>query len=112
MCLRYYEQTYGTGVVPATVGRAGTIQGLNGQDGNQIPGTKYIVPKRVPPSVTLYSDLGTAATLSTTSSPNAPNAGTWAAQGGNENGFGCIVGSGGLTSASAYYFHYLASAEL
>ena len=112
LCQRYYEKSYALASLPGSTGRGGTIQQVNGVDGNQIGGTKYTVPKRANPTVTLWSDLGTAATLSGTGGANAPNAGSWAAQGSNENGFGCIVGSGGLGNSTAYYFHYAASSEL
>jgi hypothetical protein len=112
LCQRYYEKSYGLASLPGSTGRGGTIQQVNGVDGNQIGGTKYTVPKRTNPTVTLWSDAGVAASLSTTGGSNAPNAGSWAAQGANENGFGCIVGTGGLSNSTAYYFHYAADAEL
>ena len=112
LCQRYYEKSYGLETVPGSTGRGGSIQQVNGADGNQVAGVKYTVPKRVGPAVTLWSDAGTAATLSGTGGSNAPNGGSWSAQGANELGFGCIVGSGGLSAATAYYFHYAASAEL
>lgn len=112
MCQRYYEKSYGLESLPGSTGRGGSIQNVNGADGNQIAGVKYTVPKRIGPTVTLWSDAGTAATLSGTGGSNAPNGGSWSAQGANQLGFGCIVGTGGLSAATAYYFHYAASAEL
>lgn len=112
-CQRYFEKSYSIDVVAGTNTVSGLVQGINGTDGNQINGIRWIVPKRTTPTITsIYSKTGTVATLSTSGYANAANAGSWNISDANEFGFRCIVGTGGLTSGTAYNYHYICSAEL
>lgn len=112
-CQRYFEKSYSIDVVAGTNTVSGLVQGINGTDGNQINGIRWIVPKRTTPTITsIYSKTGTVATLSTTNYANAVNSGSWNISDANEFGFRCIVGTGGLTSGTAYNYHYICSAEL
>jgi hypothetical protein len=111
-CQRYYEKTYSYSVAVGTNTTTGTQQGLNGQDGNQINGIRWITTKRAVPTVTIYAKDGTAASLTDTSGNLGPNSGSWSALDSNEHGFRCVVGTGGLTAARAYYYHYTAISEL
>lgn len=113
MCQRYYEKSYAMATSPGTNTVIGLCQTLNGADGNQVAGIRFIVPKRATPTGKFWSKDGTASSLSTTSHVNAPNAGSWSNMyDTNEFGFRCIVGTGGLSSGTAYCWHYTAEAEL
>lgn len=113
MCQRYFCQSYPYGNVAGTNnGGQAAINALNGQDGNQIPGVRFPVEMRSAPTTTIYSCSGTAATLSNTSLADAPNAGTWGFTTAAASGSRAVVGAGGLAAATAYVYHYVASAEL
>jgi hypothetical protein len=113
MCQRYFEKSYAMATNPGTNTVTGLCQTLNGADGNQVAGIRFIVPKRATPTGKFWSKDGTASTLSTTGYVNAPNAGSWSNMyDTNEFGFRCIVGTGGLSSGTAYTWHYTAEAEL
>jgi hypothetical protein len=113
LCQRYYEKSYALGAVPGTDTVTGLCQSLNGTDGNQVAGIRFLVPKRATPTGLFWSKSGTASSLSTTSYANAPNTGSWSTMGdASEFGFRCIVGTGGLSNGTAYTWHYTASAEL
>jgi hypothetical protein len=88
------------------------VQALASTNLNQIAGIRWLVVKRASPTVTVWSQNGTLATLSNESFANAPNAGTWAASDIADSGFRAVVGSGGLTQAAGYNYHYIASIEL
>ena len=113
LCQRYYEKSYPLSTVPGTDTTVGLCQSLNGTDGNQVAGIRFLVPKRATPTGFFWSKGGTASTLSSTSFVNAANAGSWSTM-ADASGFGfrCIVGSGGLASGTAFTWHYAASAEL
>ena len=111
-CERYYEKSYSYSVAVGTNTTSGAQQGLNGQDGNQINGIRWITTKRATPAVTIYAKDGTVASLTDTNGNLGPNSGSWSALDSNEHGFRCVVGTGGLTAARAYYYHYTAVAEL
>lgn len=112
LCQRYYAKSYAQSVVPATNTEAGLVQTMNGQDGNQIGGVRWKVTMRSAPTVAVWSKGGTAGSISNTSYANAPNAGSWVGYDVGDDGCRIIVGTGGLTAASAYNFHYTASSEL
>jgi len=113
LCQRYYEKSYALGTVPGTDTVTGLCQSLNGTDGNQVAGIRFLVPKRATPTGLFWSKSGTASSLSTTGYANAPNTGSWSTMGDpSEFGFRCIVGTGGLSNGTAYTWHYTASAEL
>ena len=111
-CQRYYEKSYNLDVAIGTNTTTGTQQGLNGIDGNQINGIRWITHKRANPTVVIYAGGGTLASLTDTNGNLAPNSGSWGALDQNQFGFRCVVGTGGLTNSRAYYYHYTASAEL
>lgn len=113
MCQRYFCQSYPYGNVAGTNnGGQAAINALNGQDGNQIPGVRFPVEMRSAPTTTIYSCSGTAATVSNTSLVDAPNGGTWGFTTAAASGSRAVVGAGGLAAATAYVYHYVASAEL
>ena len=112
LCQRYFEKSYAQGTVPATSTSTGLVQALASTNLNQIAGIRWLVVKRASPTVTVWSQNGTLATLSNESFANAPNAGTWAASDIADSGFRAVVGSGGLTQAAGYNYHYIASIEL
>jgi hypothetical protein len=113
LCQRYFEKSYALVTVPGTDTSVGLVQSLNGTDGNQVTGIRFLVPKRATPTGLFWSKSGTASSLSTTTYANAPNTGTWSTMSdATEFGFRCLVGTGGLSSGTAYNWHYTASAEL
>ena len=113
LCQRYFEKSYAMATSPGTNTVTGLCQTLNGTDGNQVAGIRFIVPKRATPTGKFWSKDGTASSLSTSGYVNAPNAGSWSNMfDPNEFGFRCIVGTGGLSSGTAYTWHYTAEAEL
>jgi len=111
-CQRYWEQSYNIGTAAGTDTTQGTQQGLNGNDGNQINGIRWQTPKRTTPTVIIYAKNGTVASLTDTNGNLGPNSGSWSALDVNQFGFRCVVGTGGLTTSRAYYYHYTANAEL
>jgi hypothetical protein len=113
LCQRYFEKSYALATVAGTDTVVGLCQSLNGQDGNQVAGIRFLVPKRATPTGNFWSKNGTASSLSTTNYGNAPNAGSFSTMAdASEFGFRSIVGSGGLSAGTAFAWHYTASAEL
>jgi hypothetical protein len=112
LCQRYYEKSYLLATVVASNETFGLHQGANLNDGNQVTGLRFLVAKRAAPTMTIWSKLGTLASVTSTSYANGANTGTWAANDISEFGFRCVVGAGGLTANTAWNFHYRAEIEL
>lgn len=114
LCQRYYAKSYSQSVVPGSnAGPTCCEQGLNGTDGNQVQGVTWPVVMRAAPSTTVWSLAGTVASLSTTSETNSNiNNGTWGFYAIGDRRSRAVVGNGGLGGATAYLYHWAASAEL
>ena len=114
LCQRYYAKSYNQSTVPGSnAGTTNSAQGLNGTDGNQIQGFRTPVTMRTSATARVWTLSGTLASLSTTSEVNSNiNNGSWSPYGMGDQGCRAIVGTGGLTSGTAYVYHWDASAEL
>lgn len=109
LCQRYYENTYSNGV---GVGSASVLGAKFSQVGvaNAAQGFTFIEPKRIPPTVTIYSPSGTLNCVWTNTDTN----------GGNVSAYN--IGTKGVrylnntsanwTAPSYITFHYIADAEL
>jgi hypothetical protein len=114
LCQRYYAKSYNQTTVPGSnAGTTNSAQALNGTDGNQIVGFRTPVTMRATATARVWSLSGSLATLSTTGEVNSGvGAGSWNPYGMGDQGCRAIVGSSGLTSGTAYVYHWDASAEL
>ena len=114
LCQRYYAKSYNQSTASGSnVGTTNSVQGLNGTDGNQIQGFRTPVTMRASATARVWTLSGTLASLSTTSEVNSNiNDGSWSPYGMGDQGCRAIVGTGGLTSGTAYVYHWDASAEL
>ena len=116
MCQRYYEKSYSYAVAPSTATYDGMqwdgalVTGFGTTTGNIFGSLKFLVPKRVVPSVTPYDGNGTAGVCSV----NIISVGVW-------NNQTCVVDllsdTGGRIyrssgdAAHAIRYHYVAQAE-
>ena len=114
LCQRYYCKSYQIGTVPQTSTTAGVfaIVAVTSPSSGQAGvggGNKWPVQMRTSPTVTIYSQIGTAGKLS---SGGADNGTSVTSEAPSEIGAVGIVSTGGLTNNNWYYGHFVATAEL
>ena len=109
LCQRYYENTYSNGV---GVGSASALGAKFSQVGvvNVAQGFTFIEPKRIPPTVTIYSPAGTlnGVWISTDTNSRSVYANNIGTKGVRYLSNGAI----NWTVPSYITFHYIADAEL
>jgi hypothetical protein len=112
LCDRYYETSYPPSVYANAASEGGTavFTAVNVNDG--LGGTRFRVPKRVSPTVTIYSPNGSAGAGSVRDTVSPNNVTGVVASRINASGFVSITKNSGLTSGNLYDAHYTASAEL
>ena len=107
-CQRYYEKSYNLGDAPGT-----SVAGCElviASATNTISGFTFKTRKRVAPTVTIYSRLGT---INKASNLGAADVGTSVTTVGFERGAQGITDSGtGFTVGTGYIYHWTADAEL
>ena len=118
MCLRYYEKSYTDGIAPGTSSLSG-LRITNGlynvanatSDLNDV--IQFLVPKRVIPTVVIYSQQGTSGTVRLTNAGLGTISSAWPVVFGNVNTkSGSInVVDVPLNTATALY-HYTADSEI
>lgn len=116
-CQRYYEKSYPYSVVPATSAASGyiTMYALGTTlNGGRMGYIKYLVPKRVAPTVIIYPYTTPSNTFRVSDNSGSDLAANSGAVGENsEYGFNIQNGSGGsITTGNSIIFQYTASAEL
>jgi len=131
-CQRYYEKSYNDGVNPATANSAGCITciqdrslGDGGGNHRHFGFASFKVKKRANPTVTLYSQAGTAANFTTNRWGNSGTAGFYNAYvavsadgsnaGANDIGMSHFAFSGvtpAQTTLNTGVIHFVADAEL
>ena len=114
LCQRYYCKSYQIGTVPQTSTTAGVfaIVAVTSPSSGQAGvggGNKWPVQMRTSPTVTIYSQIGTAGKLS---SGGVDNGTSVTSEAPSEIGAVGIVSTGGLTNNNWYYGHFVATAEL
>jgi hypothetical protein len=114
LCQRYYCKSYQIGTVPQTSTTLGVfaIVAVTSPSSGQAGvggGNKWPVQMRTTPTVTIYSQIGTAGKLS---SGGADNGTSVTSEAPSEFGAVGIVSSSGLTNNNWYYGHFVATAEL
>jgi hypothetical protein len=112
LCQRYYEKSYSLATVVGSNDTVGLHQGVNTSDGNQVTGLRFLVAKRAAPTMTLWSKIGTLASVSNTSYANGANTGSWVGGDIGEFGFRVAVGTGGLAANTSWNYHYRAESEI
>lgn len=111
LCERHYEKSYDIGTAVGTNTTSGSITAISGTTGVH-EGTRFKVPKRASPTVTIYSKAGTSAKTSVYTT-GADIGTTVTAANISANGFLDVSDSGaGLTAGTMYYFHFTAESEL
>jgi hypothetical protein len=111
LCQRYYEKSYDPDVVPATSTNTGLIRLAGGQisagtvDYND---AWFFVPKRAAPTITFWTNTGTAGQLTTVSQSGGQSGRTPTPNGNNLKGWNVIC-----TTTDAFLFgHYTADSRL
>jgi len=113
LCQRYYCKSYQISTVPQTSTTAGvfavvTVTSPSSGQAGVGGGNKWPVQMRTSPTVTIYSQIGTAGKLS---SGGADNGTSVTSEAPSEFGAVGIVSSSGLTNNNWYYGHFVATAE-
>ena len=105
-CQRYYEKTYNHDVALGTGSAGGWAGAVTPSTTSETFGATFKVTKRGTPTITLYNAISGASGAIYRAS-DAANVASSVAYIGN-NGFGLIYAS----SNNAFYYHYVANAEL
>lgn len=110
LCQRYYEKSYSQGTNPATATSVGQVTFKVGAATTDFVSnsTRFLVTKRVSPSITLYDRSGNSGKVSY-DNPAADNQTGSAA---NISNHGFVVNTDNSTSKSGVGFHYTADSEL
>lgn len=114
LCQRYYCKSYQIETVPQTSTTVGvfavvTVTSPSSGQAGVGGGNKWPVQMRTIPTVTIYSQIGTAGKLS---SGGADNGTSVTSEAPSQIGAVGIVSSSGLTNNNWYYGHFVATAEL
>ncbi len=109
MCQRYYEKTYNKDVAPGTSATVGLISRVAFSTFD-VGGSQFVTTKRGLATVTIYSTNGTSGKITVRAGADA--AGTAAANYIGPSGFGEVQGSSGLTAGTAYWYQFVADADL
>ena len=114
LCQRYYCKSYQIETVPQTSTTVGvfavvTVTSPSSGQAGVGGGNKWPVQMRTTPTVTIYSQIGTAGKLS---SGGVDNGTSVTSEAPSQIGAVGIISSSGLTNNNWYYGHFVATAEL
>lgn len=109
LCQRYYESSYSGGVYPASASTLGAKYSITSST-STAQGFTFIEPKRVPPTVTIYSPSGTAGYVWNNTDVDNGSAASYNI---STKGVRYLNNSiNNWTANSGIMYHYTASAEL
>lgn len=111
LCQRYYQKSYDQATTPGSAVAAGALACICANPTDRfLTSSKWVVPMRVAPTMTVWSQNGTSGKLTTTAGADAGSS----VIGDNifESSVRSIYSATGLTTSALYYYQFAVSAEI
>jgi hypothetical protein len=111
LCQRYYQKSYDQATTPGSAVAAGSLACMCSNPADRfLTSAKWVVPMRVAPTMTIWSQNGTSGKLTTTAGADAGSS----VIGDNiyESSVRNIYSATGLTTSALYYYQFAVSAEI